>query len=222
LRVREGLVTARTMLINQVHGISKSLGVRVTKGDAKSFAARAGRQLAEGLFEGLEVVLGEIQRLSDLIKGLDRRIEQLGRTRHSDAQRLQQVGGVGPITSLAFVLTLEDPARWPRSRAVGAYVGLVPKRRISGEQNPDLRISKAGNCYLRKLLVQSAHYILGPFGADCALRRFGLRLIAQGGKRAGKRARVAVARKLAVLLHRLWASGADYEPLRGEASSTPA
>lgn len=215
LRVRESLIAARTMLINSTRGMAKSLGLRVSAGDASSFAARAGKQLPEGTFAGLDVLLAEIGRLTDRIKELDRRIELLGRTRYPQTERLRQVRGVGPITALTFVLTLEDPRRWPRSRAVGAYLGLVPKRRISGDQHPELRITKAGDRYLRQLLVQCAHYLLGPFGPDCTLRRFGLRLIAQGGKRAGKRARVAVARKLAVLLHRLWSSGADYEPLRG-------
>jgi transposase len=218
LRVRESLLAARTMLINSTRGMAKSLGLRVGAGDASSFAARAQKQLPEGLFAGLEVLLAEIKRLSDRIKELDRQIELLGRTRYPQTGRLRQVRGVGPITALAFVLTLDDPRRWPRSRAVGAYLGLTPKRRISGDQHPELRITKAGDRYLRQLLVQCAHYLLGPFGADCTLRRFGLRLIAQGGKRAGKRARVAVARKLAVLLHRLWISGADYEPLRGAES----
>lgn len=220
LRVREGLVGARTLLINQARGIPKSLGSRVSKGDTSSFVRRARAELGRGLFEGLDVLLDQIEQLTGQLRKIDRQIETLGRTRYPETQRLQQVRGVGPITALAFVLTLEDPSRWPRSRAVGAYLGLTPKRRISGEQDPDLRITKHGDVYLRKLLVQCAHYVLGPFGEDCELRRFGLRLIAQGGKRAGKRARVAVARKLSVLLHRLWVSGADYQALREPAAKS--
>jgi transposase len=220
LRVREGLIGARTLWINQVRGIAKSLGARVSAGDASSFARRARAELGRERFEGLDLLLDQIEQVTAQIRKLDWRIEQLARTRYPQTQRLAQVRGVGSITALAFVLTLEDPSRWKRSRAVGAYLGLTPKRRISGEQDPDLRITKQGDRYLRKLLVQCAHYILGPFGEDCELRRFGLRLIAQGGKRAGKRARVAVARKLAVLLHRLWVSGAPYQPLREPAAKS--
>jgi transposase len=220
LRVREGLVASRTLLINQTRGIAKALGSRVSKGDTSSFARRARHELAPELFTGLEVLLDQIERLSQEIRTLHRRIEEVGRTRYPETQRLMQVRGVGPITALAYVLTLEDPSRWRHSRAVGPYLGLTPRRRNSGEHNPELRITKSGDVYLRKLLVQCAHYILGPFGEDCELKRFGLRLIAQGGKRAGKRARVAVARKLAVLLHRLWVSGAAYEPLREPAAKS--
>lgn len=114
---------------------------------------------------------------------------------------------MGPITALAYVLTLENPEHIAKSRDVGPYVGLVPKQEDSGESQPQLGISKTGDTMLRKLLVGSAHYILGPFGPDTDLRRYGLRLCERGGKNAKKRAAVAVARKLAVLLHRLWVSG---------------
>jgi transposase len=127
---------------------------------------------------------------------------------------LRQVKGVGPLTSLAYVLTLEDPDRFPKSRAVGPYLGLVPKQEDSGNRQPQLRISKAGDVMVRRLLVVSAQYIVGPFGPDTELRRYGLRLCERGGKNAKKRAVVAVARKLAILLHKLWVSGEVYEPLR--------
>jgi transposase len=118
---------------------------------------------------------------------------------------LRQVPGVGALTALAFVLTVEDPARFAGSRAaVGAYLGLVPGRDQSGESDPQRRISKRGDRMLRRLLVGSARYLLGPFGEDSDLRRHGEKLAARGGKSAKKRAVVAVARKLSVLLHRLW------------------
>jgi len=126
---------------------------------------------------------------------------------------LRQVNGVGPVTSLAYVLTLETPQRFKKSRDVGPYLGLVPQQEDSGDSQPQLGISKAGDRMLRKLLVGSAQYILGPFGPDTELRRFGMKLCQRGGKNAKKRASVAVARKLAVLLHRLWSSGEVYEPL---------
>jgi len=113
------------------------------------------------------------------------------------------------------VLTLEDPYRFEKSRSVGAYVGLVPAQDQSGDRDPrEKRISKEGDEMLRRLLVSSAHYILGPFGSDSDLRRHGQKIASRGGKNAKKRAVVAVARKLSVLLHSLWISGELYEPLR--------
>ena len=127
---------------------------------------------------------------------------------------LKKVKGVGTLIALTYVLTLDDPHRFAKSREVGCFLGLKPGRRDSGESQPQMHISKEGDRYLRTMLVQGAHYILGPFGADSDLRRWGLRLAERGGKNAKKRAVVAVARKLAVLLHRLWVSGEVYEPLR--------
>ena len=154
------------------------------------------------------------EELSDCIKDYDERIEKLGREKYGHTELLRQVKGVGPLTSLAYVLTLENPDRFRKSRDVGPYLGLVPKQEDSGDSQPQLRISKAGDVMVRRLLVGSAHYILGRFGPDTDLRRYGLRLCERGGKNAKKRAAVAVARKLAVLLHRLWISGEVYEPLR--------
>ncbi|MGA7631191.1 MAG: transposase [Terriglobales bacterium] len=135
---------------------------------------------------------------------------------------MRQVKGVGPITALAYVLTLENPKRFVKSRDVGPYLGLVPRQEDSGESQPQLGISKAGDTMVRKLLVGSAQYISGPFGPDTDLRRYGLRLCERGGKNAKKRAAIAVARKLAVLLHCLWVSGEVYEPLRHGMAATTA
>ena len=120
---------------------------------------------------------------------------------------MRQVEGIGPLTALTFVLTLEDPYRFEKSRSVGAYLGLVPATDQSGDRDPQKRISKEGDEMLRKLLVGSAHYILGPFGSDSDLRRHGEKIASRGGKNAKKRAAVAVARKLSVLLHSLWVAG---------------
>jgi transposase len=142
-----------------------------------------------------------------IFKEYDKKIEELGREKYGHTALLRQVKGVGPITALAYVLTLENAQRFVKSRDVGPYLGLVPKQEDSGESQPRLGISKAGDTMARKLRVGSAQYILGPFGPDTDLRRYGLRLCERGGKNAKKRAAVAVARKLAVLLHRLWVSG---------------
>ena len=123
------------------------------------------------------------------------------------------ITGVGALTAVAFALTLGDPSRFGISRDVGAYLGLVPRQHDSGNHVSQLSITKAGNTLLRRLLVSSAHYILGVHGPDCDLRRYGERLMTRGGKNAKKRALVAVARKLAVLLHRLWVNGELYDPL---------
>jgi transposase len=127
---------------------------------------------------------------------------------------LRQVEGIGPLTELSFVPTLEDPYRFEKSRSVGAYLGLVPARDQSGDADPQKRISKEGDEMLRRLLVSSALYILGPFGSDSDLRHHGEKIASRRGKNAKKRAAVAVARRLAVLLHSLWVSGELYEPLR--------
>ncbi len=157
--------------------------------------------------------LGIIELLSSQIKEFDKQIEQISAEQYPETELLRAVKGVGPLTPLAFVLTLEDPTRFTKSRQVGSFIGLTPRRDQSGEIDKQLRITKAGSPFLRKLLVNASQYILGPFGEDCNLRKFGLRLAARGGKNAKRRAVVAVARKLSVLLHRLWLHGEIYDPL---------
>jgi transposase len=200
-------------LINTVRGLVKSMGARLSNCSSESFSEKAGAEIPDEVGETLQPLLRLIATLSDEIKIFDRKIEKLASEKYMHTKLLRQVGGVGPLTSLGYVLTLETPLRFARSRDVGPYLGLVPKQEDSGDSQPQLGISKTGDQMLRKLLVGSAHYILGPFGPDTDLRRFGMRLCERGGKNAKKRAVVAVARKLAVLLHRLWASGEVYEPL---------
>lgn len=214
LRVRDGLVRTRTSLVSQARDIAKSLGERLPRCDADNFAKRVERDEVRDLFPGLGTIIGVVGELTRQIKALEGEIEEVSRQRYPETTRLRQVSGVGPITSLAYVVTIEDPKRFARSRDVGPYLGLRPKRRQSGKADPELRISKAGDPYLRRTLVQAAHYILGVHGPDTALRRFGERIKKRGGKSATKRAVVAVARKLAVLLHRLWVTNEAYEPLR--------
>jgi transposase len=159
-------------------------------------------------------LLEQLESLSNAIQQYDEKIERIARTERPETKQLEQVTGVGTLTALAFVLTISDPHRFAKSRQVGNYFGLRPKQNQSGESCPELRITKAGDHYIRRLLVGSAQYILGRFGPDTDLRRWGLKLAERGGKNAKKRAVVAVARKLAVLLHRLWVTGVAYEPLR--------
>jgi len=158
--------------------------------------------------------LQEVESLNERIKEYDRRIEKMAKETYPETALLKQVKGVGDLIATAYVLTFEDPHRFRKSRDAGCFVGLQPGQRNSGESEPQMHISKEGDEYLRTLLVQGAHYILGPFGEDSDLRRWGQKLAARGGKNGKKRAVVAVARKLVVLLHRLWVSGGVYEPLR--------
>jgi transposase len=222
LRARDALVKSRTELINSVRGLVKSMGARISGCSSSAFSQKAAPQIPEGVQETLQPLLRLIATLNDEIKTFDQRIEKLAADKYMHTQLLRQVAGVGPVTSLAYVLTLETPLRFARSRDVGPYLGLVPRQEDSGDIQPQLSISKAGDRMLRKLLVGSAQYILGPFGPDTDLRRFGMRLCERGGKNAKKRAAVAVARKLAVLLHRLWSSGEVYEPLGHGALTRPA
>lgn len=213
LRARDVLVRSRAKLINHVRGAVKSVGVRLSGCTKTTIHRRALEQLPPEIKPALQPILGTIELLNEQIRQLETRLDELC-DKYSETQLLRQVTGVGVLISLAFVLTLEDPARFQKSRAVGAYLGLIPGRSQSGDSDPQRRITKEGDPLLRRLLVQGAQYILGPFGPDCDLRRFGLALAARGGKNAKKRAVVAVARKLAVLLHRLWKSGEVYRPLR--------
>jgi transposase len=180
---------------------------------ARTFHKRAAAHIPEALRPALEPVLEQIASLTERIRQYDRRLEAICKDHYPETELLRQVEGVGPITALTFVLTLEDPYRFEKSRSVGAYLGLVPARDQSGDRDPQKRISKEGDEMLRRLLVGSAHYILGPFGSDSDLRRHGEKIASRGGKNAKKRAAVAVARKLAVLLHRLWVSAEVYDPL---------
>ena len=212
LRVRDGLVRARTQLISQARGLAKVLGARLPRCSARGFSRRMSDVSGE-LFPGFSELVSLIGILTEQIRALDRRIEELGRGHYPVAGTLQRVPGVGPITALGFVLTIDDPHRFPNSRKVGAYLGLRPRQRDSGERSPTLGITKAGSPFLRKILVQAAQHILGPFGPDTDLRRYGLRIVQQGGRAAKKRAVIAVARKLSIVLHRLWITGERYQAL---------
>lgn len=216
LRSRDALVSARTQLINHVRGLVKSVGSRLPACSSRAFPKKVSDKTPESLRLGLLPVLEEIGSLNDRIKDLERQLQVLCEQSYPATKLLRQVTGVGPITSLAFVLTLEAPERFLKSRTVGVFLGLVPGRKQSGDSDPQRRITKQGDHCLRRLLVNAAHYILGRFGPDSDLRRFGVRIASRGGKNARKRAVVAVARKLAVLLHHLWRSAEVYEPLYQE------
>lgn len=212
IKLRDSLVRARVALINSVRFTLKSLGYTVRNPSSERFH----KVVEEGLPESLrQMIAPSVQVLAELttrIKVLEREINSLAQRKYPQSVQLQQIPGVGPITALYFVLKIEDPSRFEKVRDVGAYAGLCPGRDQSGESDPQLRISKCGDAYLRRLLVSAAQYILGPFGPESALRQYGLALAAEGTAQAKKRATVAVARKLAVLLLSLWKSQRPYQP----------
>ncbi len=211
LKSRDTVVATRTKLINHVRCVVKGAGERLPASSAEYFATKVVPEIPSSLKPALAPLLECIDTLTETIREYDRRIDAL--CKHYPATAvLQSISGVGPITSLAYILTLEFPERFEDSRKVASFAGLTPKRDQSGETDKQLRITKAGSGFLRKLLVSAAQYILGHFGKDSDLRRWGLRLAERGGKNGKKRAVVAVARKLAVLLHRMWLSGMLYEP----------
>ena len=211
LLTRDHFVELRTATINRARGVLKSVGVKVPKMSTKVFHARVGALVPAALQRGIQPLLDELKSLQLRIHSLDKEIDAIA-ARYPAVAKLSAIQGVGNLTALAFVLSLDDPGRFKKSRDVGPFVGLTPRKRASGASDPELSITRTGNPFLRRILVQAAHYILGPFGPECLLRRHGQRIVDRGGKHAKKRAAVAVARKLAVLLHRLWVSETPYDP----------
>ena len=213
IRSREALVRTRARLINHVRFVVKPFSHRLPKCSAQGFHKKVAGRIPEALKPALDPILQTIAELTACVREYDRKLAALAEELYPQTKLLEQVQGVGPLTALAFVLVVEDPARFANGRAVGAYAGLVPGKDQSGGSDPQRRISRHGNELLRRLLVGCAHCILGPFGKDPDLRRHGEKIAQRGGKNASKRAIVAVASKLAVLLHRLWISGLVYDPL---------
>jgi len=209
---RDMLVATRTKLVNHVRGTVKCVGERIPKCSAESFAKQTRQLIPAALKAALDPIYEVLERIEAQIREQDKMVERVAK-KYPDVEVVSQISGVGVLTALVFVLTIEDKHRFAKSRSVGAFLGLRPRMQRSGDQNPQLRITKAGDPFARRLLVNAANYVLGPFGPDCDLRRWGQELAKRGGKNAKKRAKVAVARKLAVLMHRLWVTGEVYEPL---------
>jgi len=220
IRARAGLVRARTGLVNTARGLAKSYGQRLRGCNVRNMNPEKAEGLNPELQEALEPLLNAIESLSQRIAEYNEQIETLAERSYPQVALLKQIKGVGTLIGLTFLLTLEDPHRFRKSRDVGCYLGLQPGRRNSGQSEPQMHISKEGDPYLRTLLVQGAQHILGPFGVDCDLRRWGLKLAERGGRNGKKRAIIATARKLAVLLHHLWVSGEVYKPLHNSQHAT--
>jgi transposase len=214
LRARDALVRARTRLVNCVRGLVKPHGYRIASCSTTSFHKRAVEQLPAELRSAITPLVDMIGVLTTEIRDYDKQIEQISESIYPETAKLRQIQGVGFLTALGYVLAVEDPSRFSKSRHAGPFFGLVPRQFASGKMDPELRITKTGDKLVRRLLVNASQYIMGPFAEDSDLRRFGHKLADRGGKNARKRAVVALSRKLSVLLHRLWTSSKPYEPLR--------
>ena len=212
LHARDQLVRVRTKLVTFTRGQVKSFGGRISSCSAESFHKRAVADVPEPLREVIGPILEVLAQLEARIRIFDKEIERISQERHPETKLLRQVKGVGPVLALAYAATIEDPGRFSSSRTLGNYVGLAPRLYDSGAKTPELRISKCGDRHLRRLLVNAASYVLGPFGGDSDLRRYGERIARGGSQRDKARARIAVARKLACLLHHLWRTGSVWHP----------
>ena len=210
-RTRDALVSTRTQLINHIRGVVKSFGVRFPSCTSDCFYKKTEGLIPVELKPALGALYRVLGEVETQLREYAKQIDKLAKKYH-EIGAVQQIDGVGPVTAASFVLTLGDKDRFKSSRMAGAYLGLRPRQSQSGDADPQLRITKEGDPFLRRLLVNCANYILGPFGKESDLRTWGLRLMERGGKNARKRAKVAVARKLAVLMHRLWITGEVYEP----------
>jgi transposase len=214
VRSRDMLVGARTKLMNYLRGMLKQFGISLAKGSGgTSMARHIGEVIPPELVPALRPVVHTLSVLNEQIGEHEKQVTRLATKVYPQVARMTQIDGVGDLTALTFALTIDDPRRFKKSRFAGAFFGLTPAKDQSGESDPQKHITKAGDPLVRRLLTQCAHHVLGPFGKDSDLRRWGLRLVGRGGKNAQKRATVAVARKLAVLMHRLWVSGERYQPL---------
>ena len=222
IKSRHFLVEQRTSTVTRIRSVVKSFGERLPPCSARSFAQKTRELLPKALAETLEHLYDVLEILNEKITAYDAKIEVLSKEDYAvETELLRAIPGVGPLTSLSYILIIDDPYRFATSRELGSYFGLRPRLDQSGDRDPQLPITKCGNSMMRRLLVQAAHYIMGRFGKDCDLKRFGNRIAEHGGKGAKKRAVIAVARKLSVLLHRLWVHGEIYDPfhnakLRGE------
>ena len=222
LKARALLVRLRASVVNHIRGVLKSFGLKPPKCTTTTFAKKLREMVPESLKLSIGMLLDQLDDLTARISEFERKLETISKKKYAEKIELvRQVNGVGLLSGLTFILTIGDPGRFKKSRDVGSYLGLRPKRHESGEKKPDLRTTRTGDRFLRTYLVQSANYILGPFGTDCKLRRWGLAK-AEGGKSNRKRAVIAVARKLSVLLHRLLVTGEVYDPMRNCEEALPA
>lgn len=209
LRIRAQLITTRVAMGNQLRGLLKLFGLRL--GAARTPGKRRERLIA--LYQqrpDLEPLFAPLVTSMEIIEEQLRASNRLLESRATEdvvCSRLMTVPGVGPITALTFTASVEDPHRFARSEDVGAYAGLVPRRSQSGERDVSGNISKAGDPMLRRSLYEAANIMLCRVQRPFALQQWGQRIAESKGN---KRARIAVARKLAVLLHSLWVNETEF------------
>jgi transposase len=216
IKARDAVIRSRTALISAIRGIVKSTGSRLAVCSTGVFAKTAMDSCPAALREALLPLVRIVQELTNEIRAYDKAITEKAEKEYPETAAILTIPGVGPLTALTFVLLLNnDPRRIPKSRDLGCYFGLQPRQQDSGKHVSQLGITKAGDGLMRKLAVQCAHFMLGKFGKDSALKRWGLALALRGGKNAKKRAVVAVARKLLILMHRLWKTQESFSPFYG-------
>ncbi|MGB9476669.1 MAG: IS110 family transposase [Candidatus Udaeobacter sp.] len=211
IHTRSVLVRARTMLINSARGLVKSAGQRLPSCSSEAFPEKVAAAVPPALKAACTPLLKQIAQMNQTIDVMDKQIDRLDK-KYPEITVLRTAPGVGPVVAACYVLTLDSPQAMKTNRQAGAYLGLRPRQQKSGDSDPQCGITRMGNTYLRSLLVQSAQYILGRYGSDSELRRWGLKLAASGGKRGKKRAVVAVARKLSVTLLSMWRNRKKFEP----------
>ena len=213
VKSRDLLVKSRTGIVNQIRGFCKSEGFRPPKCSAESFT-RQEHEMPPAVRAVVKPLFAVLKELGKKIALYDKMLADTVKKLHKqDAALLEPIAGVGPVTAAAFLAAVGDVATFGSARDAGPYFGLIPRQDQSGKTDKQLRISKEGNEVVRRLLVTAANYIMGPFGKDCDLRRHGMRIAERGGKNARKRAKVAVARKLAVLMLAILRTRSEYRPL---------
>ena len=214
---RAPLVKIKRDLENQIRGLLKNLGLVIGRGKFNVFAVRT-EELIEDRPELVAVIrplLAARKAIEEQVHNLDRRVLKLAR-HDMQVRMFMTVPGVGPVTALCFTATIDDPTRFKRSRSVGAYVGLTTRRHASGEVDWSGRISKCGDAMLRMYLFEAAGVLLTRVPKWSALKAWGMRLAKRNGLR---KAKVAVARKLAVILHRMWINGTEFNWSKEEPSA---
>ena len=206
VKARDAVTRSRTLLTNTVRGLLRSFGVSTKGVTSDNFTTEASKIVPKELRPAMTGILKEIRSMQLSLKAYDKLNKKYPAT-----AIVGQPNGAGELTSLAYVLMVVDPRRFGNGNRVARFFGITPKRDQSGEVDKQLGITKEGSGLMRRLLVQAANHIMGR-GPDCDLRRFGERIAARGGKIAKRKAKVAVARKLAKLMYKLWLTGETYDP----------
>ena len=220
----KALLVSRSLLVkikrdieNQIRGLLKNLGLVIGRAKMNTFKTRAQELIEDkpALIAVVEPLLIAREAIAQQIADLDRKVMRLAR---NDAQvrRFMTTPGIGPITALCYLATIDDPTRFNKSRNVGAYIGLTTRRYASGETDWTGRISKCGDAMLRSYLFEAANVLLTRVAKWSALKAWGMRIAKRSGIR---KAKVAVARKLAVILHRMWIDGTEFNWSSKEAAA---